>query len=221
MALAQESTSVSIRDEVAAFKREKTILAAVDLFYHNGYANTTLDAVAEQLGVTKPFIYANFGSKGELLAEICTRGVGAALGAIDTVLPQKVTPSDGLRIFCEEYVTGILKSQKHLAVYTREEKNLEPADAKRIGDMRREFFSKVKQLLRRGINSGEFAIEDVHMTALAIAGAVTWSTFWYRPDGRLSLPEISDLMAKAILAMVGVKDKSPPRTVRRPKKAAR
>jgi AcrR family transcriptional regulator len=84
---AQEpAISLSMRDDVAALKRQRAVEAAVDLFYDNSYANNTLDAVAERLGVSKPFIYANFGSKAELLAEICTRGVLVADEVVDAVL---------------------------------------------------------------------------------------------------------------------------------------
>lgn len=199
----RSAANLKIRDEVAALKRERTIGAAVDLFYAKGYDNTTLDEVAEQLGVTKPFIYANFGSKTELLAEICSRGVKAAEEALDKVLAKKLGARESLELFARDYVTAVLNSQKHIAVYVREEMNLDDADAERIGALRREFFGKMTKLLERGAAAGEFDIDDAHMAALGIGGAVTWSTFWFRPNGRLSLAEIAQSMTKLILGMAG------------------
>ncbi len=192
-----------IRDEVAALKRERTIGAAVDLFYEKGYDNTTLDEVAERFGVTKPFIYANFNSKTKLLAAICSLGVLAARNALDEALTKRLGPTASLELFAGRYVTEVLEVQKHIAVYVREEKNLEPADARRIGEMRREFFGKMTKLIEKGQAAGEFDVEDAQVAALGIGGAVTWATFWYRPDGRLTLPEISRSMTKAILGLVG------------------
>ncbi len=195
---------LSMKDEVAALKRRHTIAAAVDLFYDNGYENTTLDAVAEKLGVSKPFIYANFGSKSELLAEICERGVAIAHEAIDGVTALDLPPAQALELFARRYVATILENQKHIAVYVREDKNLEPGEARRIGVMRREFFAKIRALLEAGVATGDFAIDDSQIAALAIGGAVTWSTFWYRPDGRLTLDEISERMTRPILRLAGV-----------------
>jgi AcrR family transcriptional regulator len=192
-----------VRDEVAALKRERTIDAAVDLFYEKGYENTTLDEVADRIGMTKPFIYVNFGSKSELLAEICSRGVQAARGALDAALAKPRGPAASLTAFAQRYVMAVLESQKHIAVYAREEKNLEIADARRIGEMRKAFFGKMSELLAEGADAGEFDLEDPQMAALAIGGAVTWATFWYRPDGRLSLSEITDAMTKLILGLAG------------------
>ena len=195
------AATLKIRDEVTALKRERTLGAAVDLFYEKGYENTTLDEVAERLGVTKPFIYANFGSKTELLAEICSRGVRAAEEALDSVVAKRLSPRVSLELFALDYVTAILNSQKYIAVYVREEMNLELADARRLAGMRREFVGKMTKLLEKGAAAGEFDIEDAHMAALALIGAVTWSTFWFRPDGRLSVAEIAQSMTKLILGL--------------------
>ena len=60
-----------MRDEIQAFKRERILQEAVSLFYERGFTGTTLDDIAHQLGVTKPFIYTHFRSKTDLLAAIC------------------------------------------------------------------------------------------------------------------------------------------------------
>ena len=204
MASHAESPNLKIRDEVSALKRERTIGAAVDLFYEHGYENTTLEAVAERLGVTKPFIYANIGSKGELLAEICSRGIASALQAIDSVLDTPASPTDSLTELGRRFIIAVLESQKHIAIYTREEKNLAADDARRIGEMRREFDAKLTKLLEKGIASGEFQLEDARMAALSIGGMVSWAYVWYRPNGRLKLSEVAERMTKLILALAGV-----------------
>ena len=195
---------LGIRNEVAALKRARTVAAAVELFYQNGYQNTTLDAIAERLGVTKPFIYVHFSSKTELLAEICSRGIASSIEAIDSVLPLPVPAREKLRLLGERFVTAVLGSQMHIAIFSREEKNLLTADLKRIDDMRRAFDRKLTALLRGGIETGEFNVPDARLTALAIGGLVSWAYVWYRPAGRLSLNQISVEISRLILRMVTV-----------------
>ena len=60
-----------MREEILAYKRERIIEEAVKLFYARGFTGTTLDDIAAELGVTKPFIYTHFRSKVELLAALC------------------------------------------------------------------------------------------------------------------------------------------------------
>ncbi len=207
MALSRKQKSSSIRDEIAALKRTRILGAAVELFYANGYENTTLDAVAERLGVTKPFIYAHFSSKAELLADISSRAITLSLEAIDSVMPLKLTATEKLRTLSLRFVSAVLTAQMDLAIFSREEKNLLKADLDRINDMRRDFDRKLTQLLRDGVKTGEFKLEDPHMAALAIGGMVSWAYVWYRPGGRLPLEAVADEMSTLLLAMVGVGNK--------------
>ena len=64
--------------------------------------------------MTKPFIYAHFSSKGELLAEICSRGIASSLEVMDSVLPLKASPTEKLRVLGERFVKAVLTSQMHM-----------------------------------------------------------------------------------------------------------
>lgn len=200
--MAEAESRMPIRDEVAALKRARTVDAAMQLFYKNGYEGTTLEAVAERLGVTKPFIYSHFSSKAELLGDICSRGIAASLEAIDSTLPLDETPTRKLAILSRRFVVAVLENQKYIAIFSREEKELAPADYERISDMRRDFDRKLTKLLREGAEAGEFTISDPHIAALSIGGMVSWAYVWFRPTGRLSLEDTAEEMTRLILAMV-------------------
>lgn len=216
MASSPSGSTLGIRDEVAALKRERTIDAAVELFYDRGYQNTSLDAVAERLGVTKPFIYVHFNGKADLLAEICSRGIASSLEAMDSVVAMPGTAMAKLGELGRRFVTAVLSSQKHIAIYTREEKNLAPTDFERISLMRRDFDRKLTALLQQGVAERSFAIPDIRLASLAIGGMVSWAYVWYRQQGRLNLDTVADEMAALILAMVHAKA-PPARKPRKPK----
>jgi len=199
--LSKLSRKLTIRDEIAALKRERTIEAAVELFYERGYENTTLEAVAERLEVSKPFIYVHFDSKTELLAEICSRAIASSLDVIKQVCRLDLSPTEKLALFGERFVIAVLQSQKHFAIFTREEKNLLAHDFARISNMRREFDAKLRELLNEGMSAGEFKIKDAGLAALAIGGMVSWAYVWYRPGGRLSLEELAVQMSSLILSL--------------------
>ncbi len=197
-----------IRDEVIALKRERIMAAAVDLFYERGYERTTLEAVAERLGVTKPFIYSYFNSKTELLAEICARGIESSLAAMNSVLGTRMSPTEKLRLLGHRFVIAVLESQKHIAIFSREEKNLLSEDFERISSLRREFDKKLTSLIDAGVRSHEFSVGDSRLAALAIGGMVSWAYVWYRPHGRFELSEIAERMSELILAMAHARPKN-------------
>ena len=197
-------TRLKIREEVAALKRERTVEAAAQLFYDRGYEQTTLEAVAERLGVTKPFIYTHFKSKADLLADICGRGVSASLVAINAALALEATPTEKLRRLSRDFLIAVLDNQRTIAILTREEKNLVTEDFQRLSALRREFDRKLTALLELGRASGEFHLSDPYVAALSIGGLVSWAYVWYRPHGRLSLDALADEVSALILAMAGV-----------------
>jgi AcrR family transcriptional regulator len=199
-----------LKEEVAALKRERIVGAAADLIYDRGYENTTLDAVSEHIGVTKPFIYSYFKSKTEILAEICSRGIKASLEAINSVStePDEIGVEEKLRLLSERFVKAVLENQKYIAIFSREEKNLDLPDFNRISDYRRKFDRKLTALLDEGVASGVFQPIDTNVAALAIGGLVSWAYVWYRPHGRLTLDELSAQMAEMILSLVGARGAS-------------
>lgn len=197
-----QRTKSNLRAEVAALKRKRTLDAATDLFYHKGYTNTTLDDVATQLGVTKPFIYTNFGSKPDLLVEICRVGVGSAFDEVERVLALGEPDADTLRQFIPRYVEAVLRRQKNIAINIREEKNLLPEHAAELAELRHSFMARIELLLTKACAAAGHNLPDPNVTAFAIVGAISWSTFWYSPQGRLSAQDLSDKMTEIVLNLV-------------------
>lgn len=194
-----------IRDAVSRLKRERIISAAVDLFYHQGYGRTTLEQVADSLHVTKPFIYAHFASKNELLAEICSRAIMLAHESLNRALTQQGSASERLKVVTRDFMAAVLSHQAHAVIYSREEKELAQADRDMINTLRREFDRKLVGLIEDGVASGEFEVADIRLAALSIGGIIGWSQVWFRPKGRLNIAEASEGAADLVLAMVRAK----------------
>ena len=206
-----------IRVLVSELKRERILSAAIDLFYEQGYARTTLDQVARSLGVTKPFIYQYFASKNDLLAEICSRAIRDAHDTLNRTLTQQGTATEKLKTIVRDFTHTVLDNQANAVIYSREEKELEPKDRETIKRMRRDFDHRLVDLLEEGVRQDEFVIEDLRLTAMVIGSIVGWSPVWYRAGGRLTKEEASERVSSLVLTMVGVK---PPRARRGSKNAA-
>lgn len=60
----------TLRQEQAAVTRSRILAAARQLFFRDGYAATTLKAVAAEAGVAVQTVYSVFGSKSAILTEL-------------------------------------------------------------------------------------------------------------------------------------------------------
>ncbi len=194
-----------IRGAVARLKRERIVAAAVELFYRQGYGRTTLEQVADAMDVTKPFIYAHFPSKADLLAEICSRAIRHANEVLNRILLEEGSHTERLGRIFREFLLAVLDNQAHAVIYSREETELRQTDRDSINNLRRSFDRKLVSLLEAGVAAGDFAIDDIPITAIAIGGLVGWAPVWYRSSGRLSKQEAAERLSSLVLNMVKAK----------------
>ncbi len=197
----------AMREEILAYKRERILEEAVKLFYERGFTGTTLDDIAAELGVTKPFIYTHFRSKTDLLAALCKPTIELSLEAVTRAAKSAGSPTARLNRAIADFTKVVLSRQANIAIYFREEKNLAPDALGEINALRKRFDRVLSNLLTEGVAAGEFDIGDVNLTALAIGGMISWAYTWHRPEGRLALDEMCQRMADLALQMVGARSK--------------
>ena len=197
----------AMREEILAYKRERILEEAVKLFYERGFTGTTLDDIAAELGVTKPFIYTHFRSKTELLAALCKPTIELSLGAVTQAASGPGSPTERLYRAIAGFTEVVLSRQANIAIYFREEKNLPPEALGEINALRKKFDRVLSKLLTEGVAAGEFDVRDVSLTALAIGGMISWAYTWHRPEGRLAIDDMCDRMAELALQMVGARSR--------------
>jgi len=195
----------AMREEILAYKRERILEEAVKLFYERGFTGTTLDDIAAELGVTKPFIYTHFRSKTDLLAALCKPTIELSLEAVTSAAKGLGSPTERLQRAVMDFTQVVLSRQANIAIYFREEKNLAPDALAEINALRKRFDRVLSKLLAEGVAAGEFDVKDVSLTALAIGGMISWAYTWHRPEGRLALDEMCERMADLALQMVGAR----------------
>jgi len=194
-----------MREEILAYKRERILEEAVKLFYERGFTGTTLDDIAAELGVTKPFIYTHFRSKVDLLAALCAPTIEMSLAAVENAAVSPGAPTERLYRAVVGFTRVVLSRQSNIAIYFREEKNLAPEALGHINALRKKFDRVLSRLLEEGIEAGEFEVEDAGLTSLAIGGMISWAYTWHRPGGRLRLDDLCAQMADMALRMVGAR----------------
>ncbi|MGC1411399.1 MAG: TetR/AcrR family transcriptional regulator [Acetobacteraceae bacterium] len=196
-----------MREEILAYKRERILEEAVKLFYQRGFTGTTLDDIAAELGVTKPFIYTHFRSKTDLLAALCKPTIELSLEAVARAAKSPGSPTARLHRAIVGFAEVVLSRQANIAIYFREEKNLAPDALTEINALRKKFDRVLSNMLSEGVSAGEFDAGDVNLAALAIGGMISWAYTWHRPEGRLPLEDVCERMADLALQMVGVRSK--------------
>jgi len=186
---------VALRDELKHFKKERILEEAERLFYERGFRGTSLDAIAESLDMTKPFIYGAY-----------ERAMNRALDAIRGAREAGGTPAEQLRRFAVTYTGVVIAHQAGTAVFFREEPSIPEEAVRRINDLKGAFDTELAALIVSGVEAGAFRVDDPRAATLAIGGMISWAYVWYRPGGRLTPDEIAAQMATYALRIVGASD---------------
>lgn len=192
-----------MREEIREFKRQRILEVAERLFYESGYDATTVDLVASELGVTKPFIYNYFPNKTAILEALYEHVAERLLGYMDEDSTRGGAPEARLRQFVRVFVLENVRNQVASGVYLQEEKHLQPETRGRIKEIERKFNKRLASLVEEGIAKGVFDVDDAHLASLSISGMARWVHRWYRADGRAPAEEIADRIAAYALRVVG------------------
>ena len=205
MSVALTLPQSSLKHEVTDFKRRRIREEASHLFFQLGYEGTTLDAIAQRLEVTKPFLYTHYANITELLYDICQTGILQSLNAIQRVMDSPLdSATERLSRLVEEVLDIIFEFQEFIVVYEREEKNLTANQAREIREHRSLFDHKLAEILEQGREAGEFLICDGVLTANTIGGMMTWVALWYRPEGKQTRHQIISHTLRMVNSVVGL-----------------
>lgn len=179
------------RAEQRALKREAVLRTAAQLFNEKGYASSTLEEVAERLGVSKPTVYYYVDSKDAILFECVRTGLELLQDAIRDVERQGGRAIDKLQAAMRAYV-DIVTQDFGMCVIRVGEDPLPPASRTKLRRMKAALDREFRELIRQGVDEGSIAPCDPKIAAFTLAGALSWIGRWYRPSGDLAPQQIAD-----------------------------
>lgn len=195
-----------IKQEIETFRKDRIRIEAEKLFYERGFSGTSMDAIAESMRATKPFIYGSYASKADILFDIHLHVVDTVVEATEWAAKLPGSATENLRAFAIRLTDLVLRNREAVAVFFREEWSLSNQQIRKINDHKGEIDAGILALLQRGVDTGEFRVDDPRIAALAIGGMISWCYVWYRPDGRLGADQVGEHMATYALRVAGARD---------------
>jgi AcrR family transcriptional regulator len=174
-----------------ALKRDAVLRTAAQLFNEKGYAASTLDEVAERLGVSKPTVYYYAESKDAILFECVKAGLEMLQQAIREVDAAGGTAFEKLHAAMRAYVAIVTQDFGRLVIRVGEDP-LPEANRRKLRRMKSALDLEFRELIRQGIAEGTMADCDPKLAAFTLAGALSWIGRWYDPAGALSPEQIAE-----------------------------
>lgn len=175
----------------AEARREAILDAAAACFVERGYGATSVDDIAERLGVSKPTLYYHVGGKQELLGASFSRALDAYSDAVEDTAVTGVTGRERLHQVVQKYVE-ITTTVHGRCLHRVPDVELTPEVRDRLRAVKRKVDARIRDLLREGVRDGSLRSADIRMSTFAISGAMNSIAQWYSPAGKLSPEEIAE-----------------------------
>ena len=180
--------------------REQEILdAARKLFRQKGYYATTMQDIAEAVGLQKASLYHYIRSKEALLLQIAGETMRLFHAELDRIEAAGGTVAEQLAEAIRAHVRVVAEHQETLTVLFRESHALPAEHAEKVRAETGKYTRRLTELIARGVANGELRAVDPGAACLAILGACNWMYRWYSADGRLTPREIGDQFVQVIL----------------------
>lgn len=188
-----EKTQVAIRE------------AAVDLIARYGYEAMSMRRLAAEVGVQAAALYRYFPTKEDLLFSLMRAHMEALLESWEAARPPSPDPVAQLAAFVRNHIGFHIARRHSTHVNNMELRSLSHDKLSAILRLRGAYEKELRRILRQGAESGDFAVEDVALTAMAIIQMTTGVIVWFRPDERLSVAEVADTYHDMTMRLVGAR----------------
>lgn len=186
-------------------EREDQLLeAATRLFKQKGYHNTSMQDIADALGVQKGSLYYYIDSKEELLRQLLERATSFLGAQIDEIYATNLSPTEKLAQALENHAETMMTNLDLVAVYLNEYRNLPPPRLQEALVVRKHYEQVLIQILNDGIAAGEFRPVNVRMVVYGLLGMLNWTHQWFSPTGEFTAHEIAVILTDlALNGLVG------------------
>lgn len=170
-------------------KREEILHHCAALFDKEGYHKTSMQMVADEVGLGKPTLYHYFDSKLAILYAIHDAHIKVLLTSLVATENDHADPRDRLISACVEILRQIADHPGYVRAFMDHYGDLEGAMRVKIRVQRNEYFDRLKGIIEQGIESGHFNKVDPMFTTYIFVGMCNWAHKWYPPMSKTRSPE--------------------------------
>jgi AcrR family transcriptional regulator len=193
------ATSVSPHVRQKRERRRAEILhAALATVRERGYHATTLDDIADRLGIRKAALYHYFPDKDAILYA-CHR---ESLAELDRLIEESArcctSSRERLAYLIREHVR-VMTEKLEGSPLAFEVSALSPERRAEVIAGRDRYEHVLRDVVAAGVKQGEFRKVDPKMAVFAILGAINWIARWYSPEGGATGPALGDQFADLLL----------------------
>jgi len=196
----------------SSLRRETILRCATELFDRQGFSNTSLDDIAQAVGVTREALYYYYHNRSEILLAIIEPQSAALIEGLQAIVKAQSPANEKLRMAIRNHLQRFDRHCLEMTISLRDGL-LTTNDPVRKSMARtwKRYERLWRTLISEGQVCGEFErIGDARMIAFGILGMCNWLARWYDPRKQATIDEIIETYFKLVSLGVVSRSSLPP-----------
>lgn len=187
--------------QAASSKRDEILAVAAELFAERGFEATTIQDIADRVGMLKGSLYYHIKSKEQLLVEIVQKTHEIFSRNLDAVDRLDGGPAEKIWAFVYRNVMANATHHVQSTVFFNEFRSIADEDRQKILAMRDAHDHMLRALIESGQRRGVICQSlDVKLTAIGVLTMCNALYRWYRHGGPWSPEDIAKGYADLVVA---------------------
>ncbi len=172
---------------------------AAQIILRKGYDATSINDIANALGMTKAGLYHYINGKKELLFDIMNFGLDELDEEVATPAAAIADPVERLRFIISSHAQLVTRGQGAITILVDEITALTPAQNRNITRRKREYFDRLRELLSTLKADGKLQDVDTTTATFSLLGMISWLSRWFRQNGELTQEQVAEQIQKIAL----------------------
>jgi AcrR family transcriptional regulator len=183
-------------------RRQREILeAAAEVFHRKGYESTSIQDIADAVGILKGSLYYYIDSKEDLLYAILQDVHEDALRNIERTNAIDGDALQRIRAFVSLHIEFNAENLVKMGVFFQDFRSLGEERRAVIVEERDQYDQFLRTLIQEGQEQGLVCPDvDPKLAGLAVLGMTNWIYHWYQPSGERTAPELAQAYADLVVA---------------------
>lgn len=178
---------------------DQLIEVAARIFAEKGFEQTRIEDIATELGLVKGSLYYHVNGKPGLLFLVIARTIQPMIDTIDEIAASSCSAEEKVRTAIVRHMAHLLLPESRLLF--DQGIDLLPDDQRsEIIALNDRYRLRMRDILAEGVAAGEFQAQPApDFAALLLLGMVNWTQRWFRPNGSMSVDEVSESICNLFL----------------------
>jgi AcrR family transcriptional regulator len=171
-------------------KKQEIFEEAAKLFQEKGYSSASMRDLAQRVNLKVSSLYSHIGGKEEILQKICFDNANHFLEGISEVEALNLSPTESVKKLVRLHIKIALEDPTSITVFNDEWRHLSEPYLADFLKMRKDYETRFGNIIRKGIDLGEFKNLNITVVLFTILTSVRWLHYWHSDSSNLSIQDL-------------------------------